>query len=296
MALLEADVALPVVRDFIARVKDKGARRRGGGLADAGQALVGIVNRELPPPWARAWPVDINLAAQPPAVILMAGLQGRRQTTTTAKLARAPDREAQEEGADGLGRRLPPGRHRAAQDGDAGRRRVVPVDADRQAAGHRAAPRSTTPSRHYFDVLLVDTAGRLAIDEALMAEIKRAARRAEPGRDAVRGRRDAGPGRGQHREGLQGRALPLTGVVLTKMDGDSRGGRGAVGAPGHRRADQVRRHQREDRRPGGVRRRTPRRPRLGMGDIVALVEQGRRASTEAAQKLAEKVKAATAST
>jgi signal recognition particle subunit SRP54 len=108
---------------------------------------------------------------------------------------------------------------------------VVPVQPRPEAGGHRA-PRWTT-RKHFFDVLLVDTAGRLAIDEALMAEIK--AHAAESGRDPVRGRRHAGPGRGQHRQGLQG-ALPLTGIVLTKLDGDSRGGaalsvRQITGAP-----------------------------------------------------------------
>ena len=87
MALLEADVALPVVRDFIARVKDKALGQEVVGSLNPGQALVGIVHRELAATMGEGVS-DINLAAQPPAVILMAGLQGAGKTTTTAKLAK----------------------------------------------------------------------------------------------------------------------------------------------------------------------------------------------------------------
>ena len=87
MALLEADVALPVVREFIARVKDKALGQEVVGSLTPGQALVGLVHRELAATMGEGV-ADINLAAQPPAVILMAGLQGAGKTTTTAKLAR----------------------------------------------------------------------------------------------------------------------------------------------------------------------------------------------------------------
>ena len=103
--------------------------------------------------------------------------------------------------------------------------------------------------KHFFDVLLVDTPGRLAIDELLMAENQGFARHAQARRNPVRGRCHAGPGCDQHRQGLQ-EALPLTGIVLTKLDGDSARRCGAVGAPDHGRAHQVRRCLRKDRRPG----------------------------------------------
>ena len=159
MALLEADVALPVVRDFIARVKDKALGAEVVGSLNPGQALVGIVNRELAATMGEGV-ADLNLAAQPPAVILMAGLQGAGKTTTTAKLAK----------------------HLI----DKRRKKVLTVSADvyRPAAieqlktvtaqaGAEWFP--STPDqkpreialaaldhakRHYFDVLLVDTAGR----------------------------------------------------------------------------------------------------------------------------------------
>jgi signal recognition particle subunit SRP54 len=144
--------------------------------------------------------------------------------------------------------------------------------------------------RHYADVLLVDTAGRLAIDEALMKEITELHAALKPVEtlfvvDAMQGQ-DAVNTAKAFKE-----ALPLTGIVLTKMDGDSRGGAGAVGAAGDRCGDQVRRHQREDRRPGGVRCRAHAGRILGMGDIVALVEEVTKGvDLAAAQKLAEKVK------
>src|SRR6195952_4837180 len=171
MALLEADVALPVVRDFIARVKEKALGAEVVGSLSPGQALVGIVNRELAATMGSGVS-DINLVAQPPAVILMAGLQGAGKTTTTAKLAKHL-----------IERR---------------KKKVLTVSADvyrpaaiqqlktvTKQAGAEWFP--STPDqkphdiavaaidyarRHYFDVLLVDTAGRLAIDELLMAEIK----------------------------------------------------------------------------------------------------------------------------
>jgi signal recognition particle subunit SRP54 len=170
MALLEADVALPVVRDFVARVKDKALGQEVAGSLNPGQALVGIVHKELAATMGEGV-ADIDLATQPPAVILMAGLQGSGKTTTTAKLARHL-----------IGKR---------------KKKVLTVSADvyrpaaieqlrtvtaqagaewfpdrlAEAARDRAG-RAGPCRRHYFDVLLVDTAGRLGIDETLMAEIR----------------------------------------------------------------------------------------------------------------------------
>jgi len=290
MALLEADVALPVVRDFIARVKDKALGQEVLGSLKPGQTLVSIVNRELAATMGEGV-ADINLAAQPPAVILMAGLQGAGKTTTTAKLAKHLNRKAQEEGADRVGRRVPPRSHRAAQNRDpAGRRRVVPQHARPEAAGHRPWPPLTMTKKHYFDVLLVDTAGRLAIDEALMKEIKELHAALNPVEtlfvvDAMQGQ-DAINTAKAFKE-----ALPLTGIVLTKLDGDSRGGaalsvRQITGAPikfagVSEKLDGLEVFDAE-RHAGRI---------LGMGDIVALVEQvSAGVDMEAAQKLAAKVK------
>lgn len=290
MALLEADVALPVVRDFIARVKDKALGQEVVGSLSPGQALVGIVNRELAATMGEGV-ADINLATQPPAVILMAGLQGAGKTTTTAKLAKHLIEKR--------------------------KKKVLTVSADvyrpaaieqlktvTKQAGAEWFPSSAsdTPAaiahaaldhakRHYFDVLLVDTAGRLAIDEALMKEIAELHALLKPVEtlfvvDAMQGQ-DAINTAKAFKE-----ALPLTGIVLTKMDGDSRGGaalsvRHITGAPikfagVSEKIDGLEVFDAE-RHAGRV---------LGMGDIVALVEEvSKGVDMAAAAKLAEKVKA-----
>ncbi|MFZ5520185.1 MAG: signal recognition particle protein [Pseudomonadota bacterium] len=297
MALLEADVALPVVRDFIARVKDKALGQDVLGSLTPGQALVGIVHKELIATMGETAPdgtlrpvADLNLATQPPAVILMAGLQGSGKTTTTAKLTKHLIEKR--------------------------KKKVLTVSADvyrpaaieqlktvtRQAGGEwfpsapDQKPRDIALAamdharRHYFDVLIVDTAGRLAIDEALMAEIRELHQLLKPIEtlfvvDAMQGQ-DAINTAKAFKE-----ALPLTGIVLTKLDGDSRGGaalsvRSVTGAPikfagVSEKIDGLEVFDAE-RHAGRV---------LGMGDIVALVEEVQKGvDVAAAQKLAEKIK------
>ena len=298
VALLEADVALPVVRDFIARVKDKALGQDVAGSLNPGQALVGIVHRELAatmgdagPAGAASRPVaDINLATQPPAVILMAGLQGAGKTTSTGKLARYLILQRKKKVL------------------------TVSVDVYRPAAieqlktvtSHAGAewfpstpeqtPRQIALAaldharRHYFDVLLVDTAGRLAIDAALMAEITELHAVLNPIEtlfvvDAMQGQDAVNTARAFKD------ALPLTGVILTKLDGDSRGGaalsvRQVTGAPikfagVSEKIDGLEVFDAE-RHAGRV---------LGMGDIVALVEEVQKGvDLDAAKKLAAKVK------
>ena len=293
MALLEADVALPVVRDFIARVKEKALGADVAGSLSPGQALVGIVNRELTATMAGneiGGIADINLAAQPPAVILMAGLQGAGKTTTTAKLAKHL-----------IERR---------------KKKVLTVSVDvyrpaaieqlkvvTKQAGAEWFPSSATDKplaialaaldfarKHYIDVLIVDTAGRLAIDQALMQEISELHTALHPIEtlfvvDAMQGQ-DAINTAKAFKE-----ALPLTGIVLTKMDGDSRGGaalsvRQITGAPikfagVSEKIDGLEVFDAQ-RHAGRV---------LGMGDIVGLVEEVQKGvDMAAAQKLVDKVK------
>ena len=289
MALLEADVALPVVRDFIARVKDKALGQEVIGSLTPGQVLVSIVQRELSATMGEGV-ADINLAAQPPAVILMAGLQGAGKTTTTAKLAK----------------------HLISKR----KKKVLTVSADVYRPAAIEQLKSVTaqagaewfpsdPSqkpvdivlaaldyarKHYVDVLLVDTAGRLAIDEALMKEIKALHAAVHPVEtlfvvDAMLGQ-DAINTAKAFKD-----ALPLTGIVLTKNDGDSRGGaalsvRQITGAPikfagTSEKIDGLEAFDAE-RHAGRM---------LGMGDIVALVEQvTANVDMEAAQKMAAKLK------
>ena len=301
MALLEADVALPVVRDFIARVKDKALGQQVVGSLNPGQALVGVVHRELARTMgagddraAQGAAAGLNLATQPPAVILMAGLQGAGKTTTTAKLAKYLIEKC--------------------------RKKVLTVSADvyrpaaieqlkvvtRQAGAEWFAstpdqrPRDIAVAaldhakRHYFDVLLVDTAGRLAIDEALMAEIRELHDALNPIEtlfivDAMQGQDAVNTAKAFNE------ALPLTGVVLTKLDGDARGGaalsvRQITGAPikfagVSEKIDGLEVFDAE-RHAGRV---------LGMGDIVALVEEVQKGvDVAAAQRLAAKVKSGSA--
>jgi signal recognition particle subunit SRP54 len=289
MALLEADVALPVVRDFIARVKDRALGAEVASSLSPGQVLVSIVHKELAATMGEGVS-DLNLATQPPAVILMAGLQGAGKTTTTAKLAKHL-----------IERR---------------KKKVLTVSADvyrpaaieqlktvTKQAGAEWFP--STPDqqphdialaaidyakKHFFDVLLVDTAGRLAIDEALMAEIRDLHATLKPVEtlfvvDAMQGQDAINTARAFKE------ALPLSGIVLTKLDGDSRGGaalsvRQITGAPikfagVSEKIDGLEVFDAE-RHAGRV---------LGMGDIVALVEEVQKGvDIQAAQKLADKVK------
>jgi signal recognition particle subunit SRP54 len=289
MALLEADVALPVVRDFIARVKDKALGQEVLGSLSPGQALIGIVNRELAATMGEGVS-DINLQAQPPAVILMAGLQGSGKTTTTAKLAKHLIEKRRKKVLTVSGdvyrpaaiEQLKTVTAQAGAEWFPSSPDQKPIDIARAALDYA--------KRQYFDVLLVDTAGRLAIDEALMREITELHAVLKPVEtlfvvDAMQGQ-DAVNTAKAFKE-----ALPLTGIVLTKMDGDSRGGaalsvRQITGAPIKfagisEKLDGLEVFDAE-RHAGRI---------LGMGDIVALVEQVTAGvDMEAAQKLAAKVK------
>ncbi|WP_428417017.1 signal recognition particle protein [Methylibium sp.] len=289
MALLEADVALPVVRDFIARVKEKALGQEVVGSLSPGQALVGVVHKELAATMGASGVAELNLATQPPAVILMAGLQGAGKTTTTAKLAKHL-----------IGRK----KKVLTVSGDVYRPAAIEqLKTVTRQAGAEWFPSQASDKpvdialaavdyakKHYFDVLLVDTAGRLAIDEAMMAEIRALHAALNPIEtlfvvDAMQGQ-DAINVAKAFKE-----ALPLTGIVLTKLDGDSRGGaalsvRQVTGAPikfagVSEKIDGLELFDAE-RHAGRV---------LGMGDILALVEQVQQGvDLQAAQKLADKVK------
>ncbi|MES2936938.1 MAG: signal recognition particle protein [Pseudomonadota bacterium] len=289
MALLEADVALPVVRDFIARVKDKALGQEVMGSLSPGQALVGIVQRELAATMGEGVS-DLNLATQPPAVILMAGLQGAGKTTTTAKLAKHLIEKRKKKVLTVSGdvyrpaaiEQLKTVTAQAGAEWFPSTPDQKPVDIARAAIDYAR--------KHFFDVLLVDTAGRLAIDEAMMREIQELHAVLKPVEtlfvvDAMQGQ-DAVNTAKAFKE-----ALPLTGIVLTKLDGDSRGGaalsvRQVTGAPikfagVSEKIDGLEVFD-ADRHAGRI---------LGMGDIVALVEQVQAGvNMEAAQKLAAKVK------
>jgi signal recognition particle subunit SRP54 len=289
LALLEADVALPVVRDFIARVKEKALGQEVLGSLKPGQAFVAIVQDELAKTMGEGVS-DLNLATQPPAVLLMCGLQGAGKTTTTAKLAKYLIHKRKKKVLTVSADVYRPAaieqlKAVSAQAGcewfpsEVGQK---PLDIVKNALDYA--------KRHFVDVLIVDTAGRLAIDEVLMKEIQGLQQFLSPIEtlfvvDAMQGQ-DAMNTARAFKE-----ALPLTGIVLTKMDGDSRGGaalsvREVTGVPikfagTSEKIDGLELFDAE-RHAGRV---------LGMGDIVALVEQVTAGvDLKAAEKLANKIK------
>ncbi len=289
MALLEADVALPVVKDVIARVKEKAVGQEVVGSLTPGQALVGVVHRELTALMGGD-KADLNLATQPPAIILMAGLQGAGKTTTTAKLGKwLKERQKKKVLAVSCDVYRPAAIEQLKMVcGQAG------IDFFPSAAGQKpadiAAAALDYAKKHYHDVLFVDTAGRLAIDEAMMAEIRELHAQLKPietlfvvdamlGQDAVNTAK------------AFNEALPLTGVILTKLDGDARGGaalsvRHVTGKP--------LKFAGVGEKLGGIEEFHPERMAariLGMGDILGLVEEAHRAvDQEKAQEFVKKMK------
>jgi signal recognition particle subunit SRP54 len=278
LALLEADVALPAIKELIAAVKEKAIGEEVIGSLSPGQALVGVVHRELTRLMGEAHS-GLNLATQPPAVVLMAGLQGSGKTTTVGKLAKMLRETQKKKGPGGVLRRLPPGGHRAVENRRrAGGRPISflrqptekPVDIARSAVDWA--------KRHYHDVLLVDTAGRLAIDEAMMKEIAELHAAIRPietlfvvdamlGQDAINTAR------------AFSEALPLTGIILTKLDGDARGGaalsvRHVTGRPIKYAGIGEKLTGLEAFHPERMASRI-----LGMGDVLSLIEDARKGST-----------------
>ena len=292
VALLEADVALPVVRDFISRVREKAMGEEVIGSLTPGQALVGVVQQELADIMGGDLGRDaskLNFATQPPAVILMAGLQGVGKTTTTGKLARYLARENKKKVLTVSTDVYRPAAIRqletvsrqagvdffALESGD-------PVGIARAALDHAR--------RHYYDVLLVDTAGRLGVDEEMMREIAALHEALTPietlfvvdamlGQDAVNVARTFNE------------TLPLTGIVLTKLDGDARGGaalsvRHITGKPIKFAGVSEKLDGLETFDPARMANRI-----LGMGDILALVEEAKKAvDIQAAQDLEKKLR------
>ncbi len=289
MALLEADVALPVVKELVARIKEKAIGQEVVGSLTPGQALVGVVHRELTELMGGAHS-GLNLAVQPPAVSLMAGWQGAGKTTTTGKLGKL------------LRERM--------------KKKVLAVSADvyRPAAIQQlklvaeqagidfyptqpndrpvaiAAAALDFARKHYYEVVLFDTAGRLAIDEAMMkevAELHAALRPVETlfvvdamlGQDAVNTAR------------AFNEALPLTGVILTKLDGDARGGaalsvRHVTGKPLKFAGVGEKLSGIEEFHPERMASRI-----LGMGDVLGLIEEAQRSvDQEKAREFAQKLK------
>jgi len=288
MALLEADVALPVVRDFIGQVKERAVGTEVSKSLNPGQVFIKIVQSELESVMGQV-NESLNLAAQPPAVVLMAGLQGAGKTTSVGKLAALLK---QRENKKVL---------------------VVSVDVYRPAAIKQLETLATEvgveffPSsedqkpidiadaaidfarKHFFDVLLVDTAGRLHVDGEMMGEIQALHKAINPIEtlfvvDAMTGQDAANTAKAFND------ALPLTGVILTKADGDARGGaalsvRHITGKPIKFIGMGEKLDALEAFHPERIASRI-----LGMGDVLSLIEEvERKVDKDKAQKLAKKV-------
>ena len=288
MALLEADVALPVVKTFIAEVKQAALGQEVIDNLNPGQALIGVVHRELTKLMGEHNDA-LDLTTTPPAVILMAGLQGAGKTTTSGKLAKLLRDQQKKKvllvSCDVYRPAAIEQLHTLAKQ--------LEIDffaSDISQKPHDIALNALDYARkHFHDILIVDTAGRLAIDEAMMAEIQQLHRALKPietlfvvdamtGQDAVNTAKAFGD------------ALPLTGIVLTKLDGDARGGaalsvRQITGKPI--------KFVGVSEKPNGLEAFHPERMAsrvLGMGDVLSLIEDAQREVDHgAAEKLAKKM-------
>ncbi len=289
MALLEADVALPVVREFISSVREKALGAEVVGSLTPGQAVVGVVHRELVALMGEK--IDtLNLATQPPAVILMAGLQGSGKTTTSGKLAKwLKEQQRKKVLLVSCDIYRPAAIEQlkivAAQ---VGADFFPSAPGEKPVAIARAA--LDFARKHYHEVLIVDTAGRLAIDEVMMREISELHAELKPIEtlfivDAMQGQDAVNTAK------AFAQALPLTGVVLTKLDGDARGGaalsvRHVTGKPIKFAGVGEKLDGLEAFHPDRMASRI-----LGMGDVLSLIEEVQKGvDRDAAEKLAHKVK------
>ncbi|MFA6062692.1 MAG: signal recognition particle protein [Gallionella sp.] len=288
MALLEADVALPVVKELATQVKEAALGQEVIGNLNPGQAFIGVVHRELTKLMGEHNDA-LNLTTTPPAVILMAGLQGAGKTTTCGKLAKLL-REQNKKKVLLVSCDI----YRPAAIEQL-RTLATQLDIDFFASDISQKPQDIAAAaldfarKHHHDVLIVDTAGRLAIDAAMMAEIQQLHASLKPietlfvvdamtGQDAVNTAK------------AFGEALPLTGIILTKMDGDSRGG--AALSVRHITGKPIK-FIGVSEKPNGLEAFHPERMAsriLGMGDVLSLLEEAQRGVDQGeAEKLAKKM-------
>lgn len=289
MALLEADVALPVVKAFTEHVRERAVGEEVTKSLTPGQAFIKIVNDELVHLMGEAND-SLDLKAAPPVVILMAGLQGSGKTTTTGKLARWLKQHEKKTvmvvSTDVYRPAAIEQLKTVASEVDA---EFFPSSTDQEPVRIATNALHEAKVRH-LDVLIVDTAGRLHIDDAMMAEIQQLQTALRPVEtlfvvDSMTGQDAANTAK------VFNDALPLTGVILTKTDGDARGGaalsiRQITGKPIKFMGVGEKTTALEPFHPDRVASRI-----LGMGDVVSLVEEAQRTiDHDKAQKLASKIK------
>ncbi len=289
IALLEADVALPVVRRFIDSVTEQAVGQNVLRSVTPGQQVVKIVNDALTEMLGGEEPAELDLAATPPVVILMVGLQGSGKTTTTAKLAKLlKEKHGKKAMMASLDVNRPAAQEQLAVLGEQVGVATLPIIAGQQPT--EIATRALQSARlQAVDVLLLDTAGRLHVDSALMDEMKAVEAISSPretllvvdsltGQDAV-----------NVAQSFAGQ-VELTGVILTRMDGDARGGaalsmRAVTGKPIKFAGTGEKIDALEVFNPGRVAGRI-----LGMGDIVSIVEKAAATiDAEEAERMAERM-------
>jgi signal recognition particle subunit SRP54 len=288
MALLEADVALPVVKDFIGQVKARALGQEVMNSLSPGQAFIKIVNDELVAQMGEAND-GLDLNAKPPVVILMAGLQGAGKTTSAAKLAKyLNEREKKKVMVVSADVYRPAAIEQLKTLSNEVGSLFFPSDTSQKPVEIATAAIEAAKKQH-ADVLIVDTAGRLAIDEAMMAEIQEVHKAIGPTEtlfvvDSMTGQDAANTAKAFHD------ALPLTGVILTKADGDARGGaalsiRHITGKPIKFIGVGEKTDALEPFHPDRVASRI-----LGMGDVLSLIEEvERKVDKKKAEKLAKKI-------
>ena len=291
LALLEADVALPVVKEFIAKVREQATAIEVLDSVAPGQQVIKAVNDVMVEALGGAGAVPLNLAAAAPVPILMVGLQGSGKTTTSAKIAlRLAQRDKKRVLLASLDTQRPAAQLQLQQLAQQARVASLPI-VPGQTPVEIARRAMETGRREVYDVVILDTAGRLSIDEALMGEVRAIREATQPAEtllvvDAMTGQDAVNTARAFNE------ALGITGIVMTRMDGDARGGaalsmRAITGAPIKLTGSGEKIDALEEFHPERVAGRI-----LGMGDIVGLVEKAAEHIDEAeAEKLAAKMMA-----
>ena len=289
LALLDADVALDVVKDFIAKVRDRAIGQEVLDSVSPGQQVVKIVNDVMIEALGGEGAVPLNLAAVAPVPILMVGLQGSGKTTTSGKLAlRFSQRLRKRVLLASLDTQRPAAQlqlQQLAERAGVGSLPIVPGETPLQIA----ARAMETGRREVYDIVILDTAGRLSIDAALMDEVRQIRAATNPAEtllvvDAMTGQDAVNTARAFNE------AVGVTGIVMTRMDGDARGGaalsmRAITGAPIKLTGSGEKLDALEDFHPERVAGRI-----LGMGDVLGLVERASETiDQEEAEKLARKM-------
>jgi signal recognition particle subunit SRP54 len=288
LALLDADVALPVIKDFISRVRERALSAEVIESVAPGQQVIKIVNDALVEALGGAGAVPLNLQSTPPVAILMVGLQGSGKTTTSGKLALRLSRQKRRVLLASLDTQRPAAQLQLAQLAQQTGVTSLPIIAG-QTPVEIARRALETGRREVYDIVVLDTAGRLSIDQALMDEVRAVRDATNPAEtllvvDAMTGQ-DAVNTAKAFKE-----AVGVTGIVMTRMDGDARGGaalsmRAITGAPIKLTGSGEKLDALEDFHPERVAGRI-----LGLGDVVGLVEKASETiDQEEAEQLAAKM-------